>query len=84
THHHGHILIICQGSSTGALTGIKCGLQGLDVCCHTRDSVDSHLLHASALNLLHTLLYDEGNLGPLPSVKGTRTAHLMQETRDIY
>uniref|UniRef100_A0A8C4EL19 Uncharacterized protein n=1 Tax=Dicentrarchus labrax TaxID=13489 RepID=A0A8C4EL19_DICLA len=54
-HHDRHVLVICS-------------LQSLDVSRDARHSVDSHLLHPSALNLLHTLSHNEGNLGALSSI----------------
>uniref|UniRef100_A0A3Q3ND65 Uncharacterized protein n=1 Tax=Mastacembelus armatus TaxID=205130 RepID=A0A3Q3ND65_9TELE len=47
--------------------GDKIGLclQCLNVSRDTRHSVDSHLLHPSSLDLLHTLSHNEGNLGAL-------------------
>uniref|UniRef100_A0A671XQ21 Uncharacterized protein n=1 Tax=Sparus aurata TaxID=8175 RepID=A0A671XQ21_SPAAU len=54
-HHDRHVLVVCS-------------LQRLDVSRDTRHSVDSHLIHPSALNLLHTLSHNKGNLGALSPV----------------
>lgn len=55
----------CKVSPQIELTRIKRGLQRLDVSCDAGHSVDSHLLHPSALDLLHTLSHNEGNFGAL-------------------
>ena len=60
------------------LTWIKSSLQRLDVSCNTRHSVDSHLLHPSSFNLLHTLSHDEGNLGTLSPSKDKVTQKVLK------
>lgn len=50
------------------LTGIKDGLQSLDVCGHPGYPVDADLLNAPLLHLLHTLPHDVGYLGALSPV----------------
>uniref|UniRef100_A0A7N4PIJ5 Uncharacterized protein n=1 Tax=Sarcophilus harrisii TaxID=9305 RepID=A0A7N4PIJ5_SARHA len=55
------------GAAPG-LTGVKDGLQRLDVRGHPRNPVDPDLLNASFLHLLHTLPDDVGHFGALSPV----------------
>uniref|UniRef100_A0A8C9FTP4 Uncharacterized protein n=1 Tax=Pavo cristatus TaxID=9049 RepID=A0A8C9FTP4_PAVCR len=44
------------------LTDIKGRFQSLDIGCNPRDAVDAHLLHSTALYLLHALAKDINHL----------------------
>lgn len=63
------------------LTGIKRSLQRQDLRHDSRHSVESHFIHPSALNLLHTLSHNEGNFGALPPGGRVRSTHLIQDSK---
>uniref|UniRef100_A0A4W6G998 Uncharacterized protein n=1 Tax=Lates calcarifer TaxID=8187 RepID=A0A4W6G998_LATCA len=63
SHHDRHVFVVCAADETTRL----------DVSCNSRHSVDSHLLHPSSLNLLHTLSHNKGNLGALSPREDTVT-----------